>query len=95
MASQDGSRSFITADFPPGTNEKWVERGTLLGYQGDYAGTGRVPIGLHVHFSLVLSDDGGAFQNEAYLANTLDPSPYLGMPLNIAGFPQRPIGCLG
>jgi hypothetical protein len=93
MASRDGSRSFITTDFPPGTSETWVERGTLLGYQGEYAGTGRAPIGLHVHFSIVLSDEDGAFRNEAFLSNTLDPSPYLGMPVNIAGLPNRPIGC--
>lgn len=93
MASHDGSRAYIAADFPPGTSETWVERGTLLGYQGEYAGAGRAPIGLHVHFTIVLSDDDGAFLNEAQLANTLDPSPYLGMPANIARLPERPIGC--
>ncbi len=93
MAAWDGSRSFIVAAFPPGTAGQWVERGTLLGYQGDYTGNSPAPIGLHLHFSIVLSDANGAFTNEARLTNTLDPSPYFGMPLNISRFPSRPIGC--
>jgi hypothetical protein len=92
MASRDGE-SYIVADFPPGTKEAWVEQGTLLGYQGEYAGSSRVPIGMHVHFSIVKSDADGSFKNEAHLNNTLDPSPYFGMPLNIKSRPERPIQC--
>jgi hypothetical protein len=92
MASRDGTQSFVVDDFPAGTAGVWVEQGTLLGYQGEYAGaTGA--IGLHVHFSVVLSDDDGAFRNETRIGNTLDPSPYLGMALNIAALPARPILC--
>lgn len=93
MASRDGSRSFIAADFPPGTSDFRVERGRLLGYQGEYAGNSPAPIGLHLHFSIVLGNENGGFLNEARIGSTLDPSPYLGMPLNIAGLPERPIGC--
>jgi hypothetical protein len=93
MASRDGEQSYIAEDFPPGTTEQRVEQGDLLGYQGEYAGAGRAPIGLHIHFSIVLSDDANSFRNEAVIGNTLDPSPYLGMPLNIAAAPRRPIGC--
>lgn len=93
MASRDGSESFIAPDFPPGTDALWVERGALLGYQGEYAGAGRAPIGLHLHFSIVLSGADGTFTNEAQLANTLDPSPYFRMPLNNAAFPERPVRC--
>jgi peptidoglycan LD-endopeptidase LytH len=92
MASRDATRSFIVNDFPAGTSEKAVTQGTLLGYQGEYAGAG-APIGLHLHFSIVLSDDLGSFRNEAQIANTLDPSPYFGMTLNITGLPTRPIRC--
>jgi hypothetical protein len=92
MASRDGAQSFIAPNFPAGTGGLWVEQGTLLGYQGEYAGSSGA-IGLHVHFSVVLSEPNGAFLNEARLANTLDPSPYLGMPLNIADAPSRPIQC--
>ena len=92
MASEDGSQSYIVDDFPPGTSGKWVTQGTLLGYQGMYSGTGP-PIGMHLHFSIVKSDENGAFLNEAVLDNTLDPSPYLGLTLNIADSPQRPIRC--
>lgn len=92
MASEDGSQSFIVDDFPPGTTDKWVEQGTLLGYQGTYSGTGP-PIAMHLHFSIVPSDETGRFLNEAVFENTLDPSPYLGLPVNFGDAPERPIRC--
>ena len=93
MATRDGAQSFIAPAFPAGSAAVAVKQGDLLGYQGEYAGAGRPPIGLHVHFSLVLTDEDQSFKNEAVIGNTLDPSPYIGMPLNIAGWPQRPIRC--
>lgn len=93
MASRDGAQSYIMDDFPPGTQDVWVSQGTLLGYQGEYNGSGVLQIGLHLHFSIVKSEPDGSFKNEARQGNTLDPSPYLGMPLNIRGKPARPIGC--
>lgn len=92
MANESGSQSYIADDFPPGTSGKWVEQGTLLGYQGTYSGTGP-PIAMHLHFSIVMSDNGGGYLNEAVFANTLDPSAYFGLPLNIGDAPERPIRC--
>lgn len=92
MANRDGDVSFIDAAFPPGTAGVWVEQGTLIGYQGEYAGDGP-PIGMHLHLSIVKSAPDGAFLSEAAINNTLDPSPYFGMPLNIDTQPARPIGC--
>ncbi len=92
MGARDGSESYIVADFPPGTYDKPVKQGDLLGYQGEFSGSGP-PVGLHVHFSIVLSELDGSFKNEAILANTLDPSPYLGMNVNIDSWPERPIDC--
>ena len=92
MGDRDGIESYIDEAFPRGTNEMFVEQGTLLGYQGEYAGTG-APVGLHVHLSVVESEDDGTFKNEAVLENTLDPSPYFGLSLNIADLPERPIQC--
>lgn len=92
MADRSGQVSFIDAAFPPGTSDKFVRQGTLLGYQGEYSGTAS-PIGLHVHLSIVTNDADGGFKNEAILKNTLDPSPYFGMPLNIDDLPERPIHC--
>jgi hypothetical protein len=92
LASEDGSESFVDSEFPPRTHEKFVKQGTLLGYQGIYAGSA-APVGLHVHISLVTSEDNGSFKNEAVLSNTIDPSPYFGMPLNIDMLPARPIQC--
>lgn len=80
MAAADGG-SLIAAQFPPGTQEKAVAAGTLLGYQGNYSGDPGNPVGVHLHFSIVL-DEGGSFKNELEILNTLDPSPYLGLPLN-------------
>jgi murein DD-endopeptidase MepM/ murein hydrolase activator NlpD len=81
LADPQGS-SFISPDFPPGTVEKFVEAGTLLGYQGNYSGDPGNPTGVHLHFSIVKDDGKGQFLNELEIRNTLDPSPYLGLPLN-------------
>lgn len=80
MADPDGN-SFIVADFPAGTNEVFVTAGTLLGYQGNYSGNPKNPTGVHLHFSIV-KDHQGKFLNELEFGNTLDPSPYFGLPLN-------------
>ena len=91
--SQLRSQSFIVDNYPPGTREVWVEQGTLLGYQGEYTGSSIMPVGLHVHFSIVKSEPDGSFKNESQTGNTLDPSPYFGMELNIKTKPERPIQC--
>lgn len=93
MAPADGSTSYVSEAFPPGTQDVWVEQGTLLGFQGEYSGSTLRPVGLHVHFSIVTSETDGSFKNEAALGNTLDPSPYFGMALNISSQPDRPIRC--
>jgi peptidoglycan LD-endopeptidase LytH len=80
MADPQGN-SFISPQFPPGTSEAFVEAGTLLGYQGDYSGDPNNPTGVHLHFSIV-RDRNGKFLNELDIRNTIDPSPYLGLPLN-------------
>ena len=86
MADPQGN-SFISEDFPADTSEKYIEAGTLLGYQGNYSGDASNPTGLHLHFSIVEDDGGGQFKDETEIANTLDPSPYLGLPLN--GYENR------
>lgn len=80
MAAADGT-SFISADYPPGTYEKAVQAGDLLGRQGDYSGDPNNPVGVHLHISVV-KDKNGSFLNELDINNTYDPSPYLGMQLN-------------
>ncbi len=81
MADADGS-ALIAADFPPGTEEVFVKAGTLLGHQGNFSGTPGQPVGVHLHFSIVLDNGQGRFRNELDINNTLDPSPYLGLNLN-------------
>jgi peptidoglycan LD-endopeptidase LytH len=81
MADEQGN-SFIASDFPPGTSEVPVKIGTFLGYQGDYSGDPNNPVGVHLHLSIVQDDGAGHFKNELDINNTLDPSPYLGLPLN-------------
>ena len=81
MADAEGN-SFIVPDFPPGTFEKFVSSGTLLGYQGNYSADPANPTGVHLHFSIVKDDGRGEFMNELEIANTLDPSPYLGLEVN-------------
>lgn len=87
MADAMGN-SLIAKDFPPGTEEVFVEAGTLLGYQGNYSGTPGAPVGVHLHFSIVLDDSLGRYRNELEITNTLDPSPYLGMTVNVHNNPM-------
>lgn len=86
MADQFGN-SYIADEFPAGTSEKLIEAGALLGYQGNYSGDPNNPVGVHLHFSIVQDDGKGKFKNELEIRNTLDPSPYLGYPLN--GYKNR------
>ena len=81
MADENGN-SFVSADFPPGTSERYIEAGTQLGYQGNYSGDPNNPVGVHLHFSIVRDDGNGRYENELDIDNTYDPSPYLGLPLN-------------
>ena len=81
MADQNGI-SYIKDSFPPGTNERFITAGTLLGYQGNFSGDPGNPTGIHLHLSIVLSDNIGHFKNELEITNTIDPSPYFGLPLN-------------
>ena len=81
MADPNG-KSYISLEFPPGTYDRYIEAGTVLGYQGSYSGDPNNPTGVHLHFSVVKDDGNGGFMNELEIENTLDPSPYLGMELN-------------
>ena len=86
MADENGN-SFIASECPAGTFEKLIKSGTFLGYQGNYSGDPTNPVGVHLHFSIVEDDGTGKFKNELDIKNTLDPSPYLGLPLN--GYENR------
>jgi peptidoglycan LD-endopeptidase LytH len=86
LADAQGN-SLIDAAFPPGVSEAPVKAGTLLGKMGNYSGTPGAPVGVHLHFSIVKGDGQGKFLNELEKANTLDPSPYLGLPLNFDANP--------
>ena len=81
MADAQGN-SFISTQFPPGSQEVYVPAGALLGYQGDYSGDPGNPVGVHLHFSIIQDDGNGKYLNELKIGNTLDPSPYLGLELN-------------
>jgi murein DD-endopeptidase MepM/ murein hydrolase activator NlpD len=83
MADAAGN-SFISSQFPPGTTELFVPAGTLLGHQGNYSGSPDSPVGIHLHFSIVKDDGRGGFTNELDINNTIDPSLYFGLPLNVA-----------
>ncbi len=92
MADAHGA-SYISPEFPPGTSEEYVQVGTFLGYQGDYSGDPNNPVGVHLHFSIVQDDGLGSFRNELKIENTIDPSPYLGLPLNASQNPNDIIVC--
>jgi peptidoglycan LD-endopeptidase LytH len=88
MADSSG-KSFISSDFPPGTSEKYIEAGTVLGRQGNYSGDPNNPVGVHLHFSIARDDGTGHFKNELDINNTYDPSPYLGLRLNANDNPDQ------
>lgn len=90
MADLNG-HSYILPNIPPGTQELPVKQGSLLGYQGDFNGESWRQIDTHLHFSIVKDDGSGQFLNETDRANTLDPSPYLGMRLNSACADRPPL----
>ena len=93
MADKNGA-SYISPEFPPGTNEVFVEEGTFLGYQGDFSGDPNNPVGVHLHFSIVKDDGQGSFSNELEIGNTLDPSPYLGLSLNASQNQDVVVACV-
>ena len=95
MADVSGETSFVSEVFPPGTEEVFVEAGTLLGYQGNYSGSPDNPTGLHLHFSVVKDDGAGSFLNELEIENTYDPTPYLNLPVNNAEHPDEFPTCAG
>jgi murein DD-endopeptidase MepM/ murein hydrolase activator NlpD len=92
MADPEGN-SYIEPAFAPGTAEVFVRAGTLLGHQGNYSADSDNPTGLHLHFSIVRDDGRGNFTNELEIANTLDPSPYLGIEVNAARVGDAPAVC--
>jgi hypothetical protein len=87
MADKEGN-SFISPEFPAGTEEVYVEAGTFLGYQGNYSGDPNNPVGVHLHVSVVKDDGFGNFTNELEIKNTYDPSPYFGLALNANANPD-------
>ena len=84
MADKEGSEDYIVDAFPPGTNEKFVEQGTLLGYTGNYSGNALSPVWVHLHFSIIKDDGQGLYTNELDFQNSIDPSLYLGLSVNYA-----------
>ncbi len=88
MADAVGN-SFISSQFPLGTEEQYIEAGTFLGYQGNYSGDPNNPVGVHLHISIVHDDGSGRFKNELDINNTYDPSPYLGLRLNARENPDQ------
>ncbi len=86
-------QSYIVDNFPPGTAEKPVHAGELLGYQGNYSGNPNNPVGVHLHFSITRDDGQGHYLNELKIQNTLDPSPYLGIELNNHKVSDGPFIC--
>ncbi len=87
MADANG-HSFIAPPFPPGTYEKPIQAGELLGYSGNYSGNAGNPVGVHLHLSIV-KDQEGQFLNELDIRNTYDPSPYFGLALNARQNPDQ------
>ncbi|MCB0184296.1 MAG: M23 family metallopeptidase, partial [Caldilineaceae bacterium] len=85
MASRDGTESYVASEFPPGTRERFVEAGTLLGRQGNWGGSPWQLTGRHLHFSVVKSTAAGSYHDEREITNTYNPMFLLGLLPNAAG----------
>jgi hypothetical protein len=64
MADGEDGESFVTVDFPPGSEGVPVQAGQLLGYQGTWSGSPGSPIWTHLHFAVVPALEDGSFPNE-------------------------------
>lgn len=85
MASRDGTVSYVAPEFPPGTHERFVEAGTLLGHQGNWGGSPLQFTGRHLHFSVVKSNGPAGYLDEREIDNTYNPIYLLGLQANAAG----------
>ena len=92
MADEEGN-DFISTEFPRGTYAKFVSRGTLLGYIGNYDGNRPSRIWPHLHFSIVKTNYDGSYLPENDFNNTADPSPYLGLNLHYQTAQRAPARC--
>ena len=82
MANKNGDSDYIVDAFPAGTQDRFVEQGTLLGYTGNFSGNIIRPVWVHLHFSIVKDNGNGKYLNELEFENSIDPSPYLGLPVS-------------
>ena len=64
MASGERDTSFVVRDFPLGSADLSVQRGQLLGYQGQRYGEAGSPIWVHLHFAVVPALSDGSFPTE-------------------------------
>ncbi len=81
MADKQGN-DYIIDNFEAGSKDIFVERGTLLGYTGDFNGDAIRDIWVHLHFSIIRDDGAGRYTNELDFQNSIDPSAYLGLGLS-------------
>jgi peptidoglycan LD-endopeptidase LytH len=93
MANSAGTTTILPI-FPPGTQEAFVQAGTVLGYQGNFSGDPENPVWVHLHISIVKDDGTGHYRNELKISNTYDPSPYFGLELNANHFQSVPTQCI-
>src|SRR5262249_17085884 len=84
MADASGQVDYIDPAFPRDTHGVFVKQGTLLGHTGNFSGNPFSPVGVHLHFSIVVDNGSGEYTNELIFNNTIDPSRYLGIAVNYA-----------
>jgi len=87
MASGENDESFVTPGFPPGSEGVPVQRGELIGYQGQWSLLEPwQPTWVHLQFAVAPALSGGAFPThlagmaaeQPVPGETEFPSPYLG-----------------
>ncbi len=84
MAAANGIDSYVSEDFPPGSENIPVKAGQIIGYQGMWSGRPQWAMWTHVHFAMVDVDGQASFPQDVAAANLLDPLRYLGLTLDAA-----------
>ncbi len=79
LRSANGEQMLVTEEFPPGSASVPVQRGQLLGYQGQWNEGSQHATWMHVDFAVLAAKAEALTPPSLRKAQTLSPVPYLGI----------------
>jgi hypothetical protein len=94
MADDNGTESYVLADFPAGITNIPVKSGQVLGYQGSWSGVPLWRKWVHTSFAVVDASGGqNSFPEEISAQITLDPVSYLGLNIDTGNKNLQALKC--